>query len=116
MILKATFIELPVFNRYRENYLSDEEFGLFQRHLMGNPYSGDVIKGTGGLRKIRWKAMYRGKGKRGGTRIIYYWFSEGGQFWLFTVYGKDEMPDISTSEKKELNKMLTKEKSARLDR
>jgi hypothetical protein len=57
---------------------------------MENPEAGDVIEGTGGLRKIRFADAKRGKGKRGGLRIIYYWWSVRKKFWLFTVYNKSK--------------------------
>ena len=51
--MKATFIELPPFERHRQSYLNDESFREFQQMLMKNPEAGDVIEGTGGLRKVR---------------------------------------------------------------
>lgn len=51
--MKATFVELPPFQRHRQDYLSDESFRAFQQMLMENPEAGDVIEGTGGLRKVR---------------------------------------------------------------
>ena len=70
--MKASFWELPSFVRYRQEYLDDEAFKRLQVELMDNPEAGDVIKGTGGLRKLRFADEKRGKGKRGGLRIIYY--------------------------------------------
>lgn len=78
--MKATSKELPGFEARREDYLSDEEFRLFQSVLMSNPKAGDVISGTGGLRKVRVASVKRGKGKRGGSRLIYYWHLQGKQF------------------------------------
>lgn len=75
--MEALSIELPAFERYREDYLDDQGFCDFQNLLMKNPESGDVIEGTGGLRKIRFADAKRGKGKRGGLRVIYYWWSTG---------------------------------------
>jgi hypothetical protein len=69
--MKALFIELPPFERHRQSYLNDESFREFQKMLMQNPESGDVIEGTGGLRKVRYADEKRGKGKRGGLRVIY---------------------------------------------
>ncbi|PPK47528.1 hypothetical protein B0G57_101493 [Trinickia symbiotica] len=66
--MKAIFVELPPFRRVRENYLADDEYRALQVELMGNPEAGDVIKGTGGLRKLRFGDKRRGKGKRGGLR------------------------------------------------
>jgi hypothetical protein len=107
--MKSTFKELPSFEARREDYLSDEEFQAFQSVLMKNPKAGDVIKGTGGLRKVRVASVKRGKGKRGGTRVIYYWYLEGKQFWLFTIYGKDEVTDLTAEQKRILKAVLEKE-------
>ena len=71
--MKAVFVELPAFERQRAEYLSDEVFRLLQATLMKSPAAGDVIEGTGGLRKLRFADVRRGKGKRGGLRLIYYW-------------------------------------------
>jgi len=69
--MKAVFVELPPFARHRGDYLDDESFTLLQDYLMQRPDAGDVIKGTGGLRKLRFADRRRGKGKRGGLRVIY---------------------------------------------
>jgi len=107
--MKATFKELPGFETRREEYLSDEEFRVFQEVLMKNPNAGDVIRGTGGLRKARVASSKRGKGKRGGSRVIYYWYLESKQFWLFTIYGKGEMSDLTAEQKRILKALLEKE-------
>ncbi|MDR3413313.1 MAG: hypothetical protein P4L87_20565 [Formivibrio sp.] len=107
--MKATFIELPPFARYRQDYLDDDAFSGLQKFLLGQPDAGDVIQGTGGLRKVRFADAKRGKGKRGGLRVIYYWWLGGGQFWLFTLYDKDEASDLSPDERKALKAMLEKE-------
>ena len=109
--MKAVFIELPAFSRYRADYLDDEGFRGLQEVMMKNPEAGDVIEGTG-LRKLRYADSRRGKGKRGGLRVIYYWWN-GSQFWLFTLYGKDEMVDLNAGEKKVLKGMLKAELEAR---
>jgi len=80
---------------------------------MTNPEAGDVIEGTGGLRKLRFADPRRGKGKRGGLRVIYYWWVNGQQFWLFTLYDKDEMEDLSAREKKALKELVKAELEAR---
>ena len=107
--MRALFVELPAFARYRADYLSDEAFRGLQNALMANPEAGDVISGTGGLRKVRHGDPRRGKGKRGGLRIIYFWWEAGWQFWLFTLYDKDEMDDLSAEEKRALKDMLKRE-------
>ena len=80
--VQAVFVELPAFELYRPAYLDAAGFARLQQHLMANPEAGDVIEGTGGLRKLRFADVRRGKGKRGGLRVIYYWWTEGPQFWL----------------------------------
>ena len=114
--MKATFIELPPFERHRQSYLSDESYRAFQQALMSNPEAGDVIEGTGGLRKVRHADEKRGKGKRGGLRVICYWWFSGKQFWLFTVYNKDEMDDLTTAQRKLLKDFLKQELDARRDK
>ena len=111
--MNALFIELPPFQRYRKDYLDDELFRSFQIELMKNPEAGDVIEGTGGLRKVRFVDERRNKGKRGGLRVIYYWWSGGSQFWLFTLYDKNEQDDLTQQQKKILKQMLSSETEAR---
>jgi hypothetical protein len=111
--MKAVFVELPPFARYRADYLDDAGFSSLQKVLMDKPEAGDVIAGTGGLRKVRQGDGRRGKGKRGGLRIIYYWWVSGAQFWLFTLYDKNEMEDLSTQEKRALKSLLERELEAR---
>ncbi|GAB3433879.1 type II toxin-antitoxin system RelE/ParE family toxin [Massilia solisilvae] len=111
--MKATFIELPPFQRLRDTYFDDGSFKDLQNELMKNPEAGDVIKGTGGLRKIRYADERRGKGKRGGRRVIYFWKDAEDQFWLFTVYDKDEADDLTADERKALKQRLESEIKAR---
>lgn len=111
--MKAVFIELPPFERHRAAYLSDDAFKEFQAFLMRHPEAGDVIKGTGGLRKIRFQDERRSKGKRGGIRVIYYWWLDGLQFWLFTLYDKDEMADLTEQQRSQLKALLEREIKAR---
>ncbi|MDH0493355.1 type II toxin-antitoxin system RelE/ParE family toxin [Comamonas aquatica] len=111
--MKAVFVELPAFERYRADYLDDQNFRSLQDSLMKDPEAGDVIEGTGGLRKVRHADLRRGKGKRGGLRVIYYWWGGKNQFWLFTLYDKDEMDDLSPKQKAALKTMLKAELEAR---
>ena len=111
--MKAVFIELPAFERHRANYLDDAGFHELQLTLMTNPDAGEVIVGTGGLRKLRFADVRRGKGKRGGLRVIYYWWDAGLQFWLFTLYGKNEMADLTLSQRRALKMMVKAELDAR---
>jgi mRNA-degrading endonuclease RelE of RelBE toxin-antitoxin system len=111
--VKAVFIELPAFERYRADYLDDEAFRNLQDALMKNPEAGEVIEGTGGLRKMRFADRRRGKGKRGGLRVIYYWWNAGMQCWLYTLYDKGEMADLTPKQRKDLKAMLKAELEAR---
>ena len=111
--MKALFVELPAFAKYRADYLDDEGFRGLQQAMLKNPEAGDVIEGPGGLRKLRHGDPRRGKGKRGGLRVIYYWWDGGRQFWLYTLYDKDEMENLSADEKKVLRGMLKAELEAR---
>tara|TARA_R110002072_G_scaffold158380_1_gene309311 strand:- start:365 stop:694 length:330 start_codon:yes stop_codon:yes gene_type:complete len=99
---------------HRRAYLSDDEYRALQQALMGNPRAGPVIQVAGGLRTLRWSDPGRGRGKRGGVRVIYYWFSEGAQFWLFTIYGKDVADDLTSQQKLVLKEMLRHEKAQRI--
>lgn len=107
--MKALFVELPAFSRFRSDYLTDDGLRALQKDLMANPEGGDMIEGTGGLRKVRFGDPRRGKGKRGGLRVIYFWWEAGRQFWLFTLYDKDETADLTVKERKSLKDMLKRE-------
>ncbi len=111
--MKFTFIESPAFTRYLYKYLNDEEYSTLQNALMENPDMGVLIQGTGGFRKLRWRDKRRGKGKRGGLRIIYYHLEEARQIWLFTLYGKDEAIDLTMEQKRMMKRAITAEKMAR---
>ena len=111
--MKAVFIELTAFERHRADYLDDEAFRTLQNLLMKQPEAGDLMPETGGLRKLRFADARRGKGKRGGLRVIYYWWDAGLQFWLFTVYDKDEMDDLTPQQRKMLKAMIKTELDAR---
>src|SRR5262249_18587584 len=112
-IMKAVFVELPAFERHRSDYLDDDAFVRLQRLLMLNPVAGEVVPGTGGLRKLRFADERRGKGKRAGLRLIYYWWDSGSQFWLFTVFDKDELSDLTNTERKALKDMIKLELEVR---
>lgn len=98
------FIETNLFSKLLSNYLSDDEYREFQAFLINSPDAGDLIQGTGGLRKIRW--FSGNKGKRGGVRIIYYGHLAINQIYLITLYAKNEVSDLSSDDKKVLKQML----------
>ncbi|MEM5318342.1 toxin [Paraburkholderia sp. JHI869] len=107
--MNAIFVELSLFRDRRPDYLDDDEYRALQNELLANPAKGDVIKHTGGLRKLRCKDSRRQKGKRGGLRVIYYYWVGGAQFWMFFIYAKDEMDDLTPHEAKALSAMLNTE-------
>ena len=81
------FIETPFFTKALVHYLSDDEYAELQGFLTQHPEAGDVVRGSGGVRKLRWGV--RGRGKRGGLRVIYYLHPARGKIWLITLYGKN---------------------------
>lgn len=98
------FMETAFYTKIIADYLSDEEQGKLQVHLMECPGDGDIIKGTGGIRKIRWGA--KGKGKSGGVRVIYYWRTARHHIYLLNIYGKNEASDLTEKEKEYLKKLV----------
>lgn len=86
--------------------MKDEEFSAFQQFLGKNPTVGDVIPRSGGLRKIRW--LGKGKGKRSGLRIIYYYHLANGEIMLMTIYAKNEAEDLTEEQLKILRREIPK--------
>jgi hypothetical protein len=107
------FIEASAFTRYLTNYLDDDQYLKLQSELSAKPEAGDLMPGTGGFRKLRWADPRRGKGRRGGLRIIYFHFAADQQIWLMTLYSKNEAADLSMKDKKELRSAIESELSAR---
>jgi mRNA-degrading endonuclease RelE of RelBE toxin-antitoxin system len=93
MTAMFVFIETKVFTRLADEHLSDNELSKLQTYLNDNAEAGDIIRGSGGVRKLRWAAT--GRGRRGGLRIIYYLRSTQGEIWLLTLYAKNEAESIS---------------------
>jgi hypothetical protein len=87
-----TFIETILFTRLVQKYLSDEEYVHLQNFLIANPEAGDLIPGSGGVRKLRWSM--RGRGKRGGVRVIYYAKTAQRTIWMLTIYAKNVAENI----------------------
>jgi len=99
-----TFIESPTFTKQITSLLADTEYAEFQQMPAANPAAGDVIPGLGGLRKVRMAA--KGKGKRGGARVIYLLMIEPGIVYLFYVYSKGDMSDLTPDQKKRLRQSV----------
>ena len=87
-----SFVETRLFSKQMSEYLSDEEYAALQRALMADPQAGDLVSGAGGVRKIRWAV--RGRGKRGGVRVIYYAKVHEGVIWMLTIYAKNVTENI----------------------
>jgi hypothetical protein len=82
-----SFIETKLFTKLVNEHLSDEEYARLQEVLIRDPETGDLIPGSGGVRKVRWGV--KGRGKRGGIRVIYYARTRQGQIWMLTLYAKN---------------------------
>jgi len=87
-----TLIESPVFTKLWPDYWSEDERGEFAAWLAENPYAGDVVPGSGGVRKVRWGR--KDQGKRGGIRIVYFIQLGNGLIWLLTLYAKSKKENI----------------------
>jgi len=86
-------IETPIFTRLIQDMMSDDDYRLLQEALITRPDAGAIIKGSGGLRKVRWKL--EGKGKSGGVRVIYYWVNADDQIRMMYAYKKSNQSDLS---------------------
>jgi hypothetical protein len=104
MIFKLGVIETSGFSAIRDKYFSDVQFHLLQLFLMANPGAGNIIRGSGGVRKLRWGVQ--GRGRRGGLRVIYYWIASDYQIFLITVYRKSEVSDLSSTAIKQIRKLI----------
>lgn len=99
-----TIAELPDYQTDASRWLSAEEQDAVRQYLSLHPTSGDLIPGTGGIRKLRWRRP--GMGKRGGLRIIYYFYNRTAPLYLLNVFGKNEKDDLSEREKQLLAKIV----------
>ena len=97
------FIETPIFTADVRALLGDDDYAALQQHLVVQPNAGAVIAGTGGLRKIRWTIA--GRGKRGGTRVIYYHVVAQAQIRMILIYRKGIKDDLTPREKAQLRKI-----------
>jgi len=101
------FVETSFFTKKIGIYLDDEELAELQSELARNPELGKVIQGSGGIRKLRWAAM--GKGRRGGARIIYYWAPQPVVILMLYVYVKSEVGDLTQDQLRLLRSVVKEE-------
>jgi hypothetical protein len=106
-VFAMVIIETSVFTRQVRALLSDEEYRELQTELVNRPAAGSIIVGSGGLRKLRWAT--RGKGKRGGSRVIYYWAVTQEQLLMLLIYSKSEREDLTRDQLKTLKKIVEEE-------
>ena len=95
-----TVAELPEYLRAAARLLADADRRAIVDHLAAHPASGDLIEGTGGVRKLRWARD--GRGKSGGVRVIYYFHSEAMPLYLLTMFAKNERTNLSKAERNAL--------------
>lgn len=98
-----TIVELGSFPAAASSLLNKEEHMALITHLANAPEQGDEIPETGGLRKLRWHG--KGKGKRGGLRVIYYFYNESAPVFLLALYAKGRQEDLTALQKKQLTKI-----------
>ena len=101
--------ETPIFTKQINKLLSDDSYAELQGQIRLDPECGDLIKHSGGLRKVRWRA--EGRGKRGGIRVIYYWFTLTGNAYMLLAYAKNEQSDLTVDQLKILKHLVEEELS-----
>ncbi|HEX7998348.1 MAG TPA: hypothetical protein VF528_08160 [Pyrinomonadaceae bacterium] len=98
------FIETTAFTRRLQTILPDDEYSRLQSSLIRRPDLGDIITGSGGLRKLRWQSS--GRGKRGGARVIYYWAVTRDTILMLGIYSKNEKVDLTVDEIKIMKRVI----------
>jgi hypothetical protein len=98
------FIETPVFSDQLYGLLADDDYRALQLALVLRPGQGALIPGSGGLRKLRWAP--RGKGKRGGLRVIYFWHPGEDLIYLLFLYSKSQQEDLTPEQLKLLRRIV----------
>jgi mRNA-degrading endonuclease RelE of RelBE toxin-antitoxin system len=101
------FVETRVFTDLVCKTLDDEEYRALQSSLLLRPEQGPVIPGSGGLRKVRWGT--KGRGKRGGLRLIYFWDPETATYYMLFLYRKSEQGDLTKAQTRVLGRLVREE-------
>jgi hypothetical protein len=99
-----TVVESPIFQRLWPRYWDEDERAEFVSFIARDPEAGSVIRGSGGVRKVRWAR--EGTGKSGGVRVVYLTRNEAGDVYLLTLYAKSKSENISLSTLKEIRRAL----------
>lgn len=102
--LLISVVEMPPFMRHADKIWNGEEREAFVDHIARNPEAGDIVPGTGGVRKIRWAR--KGMGKRGGARVIYFYHHMDAPLYLIAAYAKAQQEDMSADEKKAITALV----------
>jgi mRNA-degrading endonuclease RelE of RelBE toxin-antitoxin system len=100
-------VETPIFTRQVVELLSDDSYRELQSELIKRPDLGQEIIGSGGLRKVRWSIP--GRGKRGGIRVIYYWYISAGKLLMLYMYQKTKQEDLTAEQVKLLRHVVEEE-------
>ena len=101
------FVETSVFTRQVTRLLSDDRYRSLQLALLLRPEQGSLVRGTGGLRKLRWNVA--GTGKRGGVRILYYWDRPEETIYLLFLYAKSDREDLSPQQLRTVSRLIREE-------
>ncbi|MCI0639943.1 MAG: type II toxin-antitoxin system RelE/ParE family toxin [Gemmataceae bacterium] len=101
------FIETPTFTRVLNELLDDDQYQALQLALLLRPEAGPLIRGGGGLRKLRWSV--RAKGKRGGCRLVYYWDRTSESFYMLLLYRKNKQEDLTPAQLRVLRHLVREE-------
>jgi mRNA-degrading endonuclease RelE of RelBE toxin-antitoxin system len=104
--MKLTFLETPVFTELVADLLEDKDYQQMQEHGLIYPTAGDVISGTAGCRKLRWRVSGRKGGKSGGMRVIYYFRSASDQIIFLLAYDHRSVDDLTAAQKKQLARIV----------
>ena len=102
MFNMQTIVELPEYIKRSRKILKKSESDSITNYLATHPASGKIMKGTGGIRKLRWSSQ--GKGKSGGVRVIYYYHNKSIPLFLLTLFGKGEKDNLTKGERNDLAK------------
>lgn len=104
MMPPMSVVEMPEFLDRAKAILTEAERTALVAHLGANPEAGQLVPGTGGVRKIRWGTP--GQGKRGGARVIYYYYNESIPLFVLDIYAKNQKTDLSEADKRSLKRLL----------